>query len=287
MPDPALPDRVMVDGHSFLADEARLPLDPHLLRADGCFETALVVPGHLENGASDPQRGRPRVLALNHHLARLSSSLERLRLFEDTTALVATLNDEIIRLLNESGASVVERILRITVTPGLRLLELRALPERIHLRRRGLALHPLLEPRQDGLTARHKTLAWSIHAAAARQHPRSSDPSFEGVWLDAHGLVLEGTATNLFVIRANEVATPPLERPILPGTARARTIEALRELGLTVHERDITERELIDADAVFATSSLLLAAPALSYGDQPLGQAPEGLLASLVTRLRG
>lgn len=276
----------MVDGLSCWADEARLPLDPHLLRADGCFETALVVSDGPTASAPDTRRDSPRVLALDRHLARLSSSLERLRLFDDTSILIKTLRDEVSRILMEMPAPPVEGVLRITVTPGLRLLELRALPERVRRRRAGLVLHPLLEPRQDGLSARHKTLAWSVHAAATRQHPRSSDPGFEGVWLDDHGHVLEGTATNLFAVRADQVATPPLDRPILPGTARARAIDALRELGLTVLERDLTELELLEADAVLATSSLLLAAPALSYGDQTLGQPPEGLIASLVARLR-
>lgn len=276
----------MVDGHASWADDARLPLDPHLLRADGCFETALVVSDPIVGRAPAVQPCALRVLALDRHLARLTSSLERLRLFEDTTLLRATLEDEVARLLLEAPEPAQESILRITVTPGLRLLELRRLPERVHLRRDGLALHPLPEPRHDGLTARHKTLAWSVHAAATRQHPRSSDPTFEGVWLDEEGHVLEGTATNLFALRANEVATPPTRRPILPGTARARTIDALRELGFEVHERDLTERELIEADAVLATSSLLLVAPALSYGDQPLGLPPGELLVSLVTRLR-
>lgn len=280
-------DRVMVDGRPFWADEARLPLDPHLLRADGCFETALVVSDGPHSGVLDALPHAARVLALDLHLDRLTASLEHLRLFEGTTALRETVVDEVARLLAEAPPSRADRLLRITVTPGLRLLELRALPERVHLRRTGLMLHPLLEPRHDGLTTRHKTLAWSVHAAAARQHPRSSEPAFEGVWLDEHRLVLEGTATNLFVVRANRAATPPLARPILPGTARARTINALLELGLEVHERDLTERDLIDADAVIATSALLLAAPALSYADHPLRQAPEGLLASLVARLRG
>lgn len=278
--------RVMVDGHSSWADEARLPLDPHLLRADGCFETALVVSDGPESGAPDRLRGASRVVALDLHLDRLTASLEHLRLFEETTALRETTLDEIARLLAEAPPTSADRLLRITVTPSLRLLELRHLPERAHLRRKGLTLHPLLEPRHDGLTTRHKTLAWSVHAAAARQHPRSSDPTFEGVWLDHHRLVLEGTATNIFVVLANRAITPPLARPILPGTARARAIDALRELGLQVQERDLTERELIDSDAVFATSSLLLASPALSYGDHPLRQAPEGLLTSLVARLR-
>lgn len=281
----------MIDGQGAWADEARLPLDPHLLRADGCFETALVVSDHLDPSAVTPSAVDPtgtssRVLALELHLARLSTSLERLRLFDDTTALRTTLRNEVARLLTETPDPFIDRVLRITVTPGLRLLELRALPERVHLRRRGLALHPLLEPRRDGLMTRHKTLAWSVHASATRQHPRAADPSFEGVWLAEDGHVLEGTATNLFVLQGEEIATPPTQRPILPGTARARVLEALRELGLEVQERDLTVQELVTADAVLATSSLLLVAPALSYRDQALRQPPSALIASIIERLR-
>jgi len=266
----------MVDGHLTTANEARLPLDPHLLRGDGCFETALV-------------SAQGEVIGLDRHLDRLCASLETLRLFDTTTNLEAALRAEITSLLREAPRAGAERVLRVTVTPGLRLLELRGLPPRVFERRRGLTLHPLLEPRRDGLCWRHKTLAWSVNASATRQHPRSPEPTFEGLWLDDDGLVLEGTATNLFVFRASrarEVATPPISRPILPGTTRARAIEALRELGYEVLEHDVHERELLSADAVIATSSLLLAAPALSYGDTALRQPDPGLLEPLIDRLR-
>lgn len=260
-----------VDGLVGPAAHAKLPLDHGLLRGDGCFETALVDEG--------------RVVALELHLARLAGSLAALRIRPPThiAPLIDDLSGDVARLLE--SARPTQGVLRLTATAGLRLVELSPLPDRVLVRRRGLDLHSLPEPRPDTLMARHKTLAWSTHAIAMRLHPSGTEPTFEGLWLDPAGRLLEGTATNLFALVDGVAITPPLTQPLLPGTARARALDALPTLGIQTLEWALTPAMLRSGTA-FATSALVLVAPVRSYDGTPLAPPPDTLVTALREALR-
>lgn len=264
---------VSVNGRASPRSQASLPVDHGLLRADGCFETALVL-------------GRD-VVALSHHLGRLRDSLDVLKVVAagSIEARIETLQQELGVLLALSPEGN-ERVLRISVTADLTLLELSPLPDRVKERRRGLHLFTLDEPRSDTRLARHKTLAWSVHAIASRLHPNASEPCFEGLWLSADGHLLEGTATNVFVLFDDGVHTPPLSRPLLPGTARARAIAALRGRGVPVHEVDVAAESLGTSHGVFVTSALVLATAALSLDRVALPPPPRELIDMLGQALR-
>jgi len=77
----------------------------------------------------------------------------------------------------------------------------------------------------------------------------------EAVFVDAHGHVLEGATTNVFVVRDRVVWTPPLSCGILPGVMRARVIGMLEPAGL--RECDLSLAALLEADEIFVTNALL------------------------------
>ena len=79
----------------------------------------------------------------------------------------------------------------------------------------------------------------------------------EGLLADAHGRVIEGVASNLFVARGGDVATPRLDRCGVVGAQRERVRELLAADGVQVAERDIGWAELEAADEVFLTNSLV------------------------------
>lgn len=270
-PPVAPPERwVSVDGLVQRALEARLPLDRGLMLGDGCFETVLVRGG--------------QAVALDRHLARLATSLEALGLAPASippgAGWLPQLGHEVEALLSRTAPASphVDLALRLTVTAQTRLLELGPLPASVVSRRSGIELHTLPEPRADALLHRHKTLAWSWNAVAARLHRAGASPRFEGLWLDPAGHLLEGTRSNVFAVFADRVGvnvvTPPLTSPILPGTARARAIPALRALGVPVTERPLHRDELGACRGLFVTSSLLPVAAVSSLDDAPLPAPP-------------
>jgi para-aminobenzoate synthetase / 4-amino-4-deoxychorismate lyase len=115
-------------------------------------------------------------------------------------------------------------------------------------RERGAALRSLSA---GGWSGAHK---WSDRAwlEAAEAELGEEVP----LLVDADGNVLEAGRANLFVVGEGTLATPPLDGRILPGTARAATLEVAAELGIEAVERPVALDELPDADEVFLTSSL-------------------------------
>ena len=109
----------------------------------------------------------------------------------------------------------------------------------------------------------------------------------EVLLLNEHGRVSECTSANVFVLRGNEVLTPPLATSgCLPGVTRAILLEDIHLPDLAIHEAILTPAELENADAVFITSTTRDLLPVLSVDKRPLNQAPE-VLNRLLHAFRG
>ena len=83
----------------------------------------------------------------------------------------------------------------------------------------------------------------------------------EGLICDAAGRVVEGTMSNVFVVKGGRVATPVLARCGVVGAQRERVRELLARAAIACEERDIPWEELESADEVFLTNSLIAAWP--------------------------
>jgi D-alanine transaminase len=69
------------------------------------------------------------------------------------------------------------------------------------------------------------------------------------------GCVTEGASSNVFVVRAGRVCTPPLSALILAGVTRALLIEVLRGMDVVIEEAEVTAEALAAADEIWLTSS--------------------------------
>lgn len=74
--------------------------------------------------------------------------------------------------------------------------------------------------------------------------------------VDGEGNALEAGRANVFVVADGALATPPVDGRVLPGTARAATLEIAADLGIEATERRLPLSELAAADEVFLTSSV-------------------------------
>lgn len=97
-----------------------------------------------------------------------------------------------------------------------------------------------------------------------------SDPTIaEGLLADAQGRVVEGTMSNLFVIRQGVASTPDLSRCGVVGAQRERVRELLQlAAGIECRVRDLAWQDVEDADEVFLTNSLIGAWPVASFGER-------------------
>ncbi len=76
----------------------------------------------------------------------------------------------------------------------------------------------------------------------------------DAILLDTNGYIAEATASNVFVVQHNVIATPSIGN-ILAGITRATVIEVARGLKYTVVERNLTPYDVFTADEVFLTST--------------------------------
>jgi 4-amino-4-deoxychorismate lyase len=84
------------------------------------------------------------------------------------------------------------------------------------------------------------------------------DPDIrEGLLADAAGRLIEGTRSNVFLVLGGRLATPDLARCGVTGAQRGRAIDLARAAGMPVEVRDVALDELLEADEVFLTNSLI------------------------------
>lgn len=83
----------------------------------------------------------------------------------------------------------------------------------------------------------------------------------EALFTSAHGLLLEGAYTNLFLLAGGVWRTAPETDRILPGVIRDQVLAICAEIGISVEAKAPDTRELPTAMAAFLTSSLLGCCP--------------------------
>lgn len=99
----------------------------------------------------------------------------------------------------------------------------------------------------------------------------------EALFLDADGLVAEGPGENFFIVRDNQLITPPLGT-ILPGITRATVLEIARTMGISTSEHPITLDDALSADEAFFTGTAAEVTPIATINDQRIGAPGVGAL---------
>ena len=89
----------------------------------------------------------------------------------------------------------------------------------------------------------------------------------EGVALDLSGRVIEGTMSNLLLIKDGALIAPDLSRCGVDGVIRRLALALGRAVGLEASVRDVRLEELFEADEVFFCNSLIGVWPVRSIDD--------------------
>lgn len=84
------------------------------------------------------------------------------------------------------------------------------------------------------------------------------DPDIrEGLLLAEDGRVISGVSSNLFIYRNGQLLTPRLDDCGVAGVARGHVLQAAAARGLTVREQDLTLDDVLAAEGVWLTNSLI------------------------------
>ena len=98
----------------------------------------------------------------------------------------------------------------------------------------------------------------------------------EGLALNVHGHISEGSGENVFLVQNGAITTPPLSSSVLPGITRDSVIALIRELGLKIVEETIPREMLYVADEVFFTGSAAEITPIRSIDKIIIGSGRRG-----------
>jgi len=229
-------------------DEPRLPGVPQpaptVDESMGIYDTLLVEDGHVAD--------------LEAHLARLDASVRAI--YGDT--IRAGLDEAVLR--RAASLSGRQRM-RIDAVPGDDGVAISMSSRVIDDDADAWALTPRTI---EGGFGQHK---WSDRRALSFEQA----PDRDLLLFADDGAILETARANIFVVHDDGVHTPPTDGRILPGTARARVIEILRDGGVPVFQRRLTVEDLSAATEVFVSNSLRGVVPVVAcegVGGWPVGR---------------
>ncbi len=90
------------------------------------------------------------------------------------------------------------------------------------------------------------------------------------------GLAIEGSASNLFIVKDDLIRTPPVQRCMLGGITREVILGLCQQHKVVAREIDITEDELHDADEIWLTSSTREISPVTTLNQHKVGNGEVG-----------
>ena len=98
----------------------------------------------------------------------------------------------------------------------------------------------------------------------------------ESLLLNPEGLVLECTGDNVFLVRGEELLTPPLYLGVLAGITRQAVLELAPKAGLTPRELPCTRHDVFNADEVFLTGTAAEIVPVVKVDGRVIGRGKPG-----------
>ena len=98
----------------------------------------------------------------------------------------------------------------------------------------------------------------------------------EGIALDVHGYVSEGSGENIFLVYKGDIYTPPLSNSILGGITRNCASTIAQDLGYTVKEMTLPREMLYLADEIFFTGTAAEITPVRAVDRMPVGSGSRG-----------
>ncbi len=239
---------VYCNGDYCSEEEAKVSIfDRGLLFADGVYEVVGVLEGKL--------------LDFDRHMARLARSLGELSMENPLS------RDELLeihrRLVAENG-----------LTEGLVYLQItRGAADRDFVWEQGMTPtvflftqeEPLMEDRetQTGIAMKSvEDLRWArrdiksvglLAQVLAKRAAKAAGAKEALMVMD--GVVTEGGATSVFIVKDGKVITRPLSNLILPGVTRGALLELAEETDIEIEERPVTLAETYEADEAFITGA--------------------------------
>ncbi|MBU6238611.1 MAG: branched-chain-amino-acid transaminase [Planctomycetes bacterium] len=266
--------QIYINGTFYDKENAKISVYDHgLLYGDGIFEGMRSYSG--------------KVFRLSEHMDRLYESARAICL--QIPISKEQMEADVIETLRRNNLS--DAYIRLVVTRGAGSLGLdpnRTSNPQVIIIADHIALYPA-EYYETGLKI--------ITASTIRNHPAALSPRVkslnylnnimakiegqqagcvEALMLNHKGEVAECTGDNIFIIKREQLLTPPKDAGILEGITRNAVLGLARSLGIPAQEITLTRHDLLVADECFLTGSAAEVIPVISIDGRPIGDGKVG-----------
>ena len=266
--------KVYINGKLYPKDEAKISVFDHgLLYGDGVFEGIRCYNGNI--------------FKLSEHIDRLYDSAKAISMEIQLTR--DELKDAVINTLKANNLK--DSYIRLIVTRGVGKLGLNPflcaesqviiITDFIQLYSKELyekgldaIIVPTIRNHSDALNPNVKSLNYLNNILAKIECINAG--ATEGIMLNKDGYVAEGTGDNIFIVKDNEIVTPPTTAGILIGITRNVVIELANEAGMTVKEEQLTRDDLYNADECFLTGTAAEIIPVVNLDGRKIASGKPG-----------
>ena len=208
-----------------------------------------------------------RPFLLNRHLWRLRTSADLIELpvpltdtvfaarIDETMAAVSAPGEQYIRLLMTRGVGELSYDPKVCLTPSVVIIVRPHIEISAEIQARGIKIivssvmrnHPeAIDPRIKSNNLLNNALA--VQEALRRQ-------ADEALMRNYRGEIAECAQSNFFLVRGDDVLTPPLDAGLLEGVTRNFVLEIGVDVNVQVRECVLLDRDLETADEMFITST--------------------------------
>lgn len=265
---------IIIDGKQYSKEDAKVSVYDHgFLYGDGIFEGLRVY--------------NSKIFKLDEHIARLYDSAKALMLKIELDSY--ELKDLLLETLKKDGRT--DGYIRVVVTRGKGALginpnscpktstiiiidDIQLFPEEYYIKgidiitaaTRRLA-HNCWDPRVKSLNYLNNIMA-KMDALQAG--------CLEAVVLNEDGIVTEGSADNIFIVKDGILKTPAAHLGLLRGITRDTILEIARDMKIKTEEGSYTRYDLYTADELFLTGSGAEVIPVISMDKRIIGDGIPG-----------
>ena len=273
-------DIIYLNGQLKPRFEAKLPLFDHgFLYGYGLFETMRAYNGHIFRLDSHVTRLRcsAESIGLAHSILTTEQGKQSLKAACVETLEANKLKDARLRLTVSAGEGDMTPDPSTCSSPTILIIarNLTPLPPEKYETGFKAVLSSLRRNSQSPLSRLKSTCYMENILARTAARAVGCD---ESIFLNEQGYLAEGSTTNIFLVRHGELVTPCFESGVLPGITRDVVLEIARTSRLKATERWVQLNELVEAEEVFVTNSILELMPLTWFDGNPIGTAKPGHL---------
>jgi branched-chain amino acid aminotransferase len=266
--------KVYLNGELVPADQAAINVFDHgLIYGDGVFEGI-----RSYNG---------KVFEADAHVTRLFDSARAIRLtipmtpddmkqaIRDTLA-ANNVRDGYVRVVVTRGVGTLGLNPSKTAAPSVFIIadQIELYPPEMYKNGMACVIGSVVRNHPNAISPRIKSLNYLNNILAKIEGVDAGVP--ETIMMNPEGLVAEATGDNIFIVRDEQLQTPPTSAGILEGITRAVVMRLAGENDIPLEEKNLTRFDLYVADECFFTGTAAEVIPVTQIDGRPIGDAEPG-----------